>query len=62
MYTKTLLHHNIYLPLMTSWNEVVNSAIESGAVVSVQSEGRVSCYAEGKLILTFLGEKAPSER
>jgi hypothetical protein len=34
------------------WSEVVNSAIEAGAVVSVQSEGRVFCYSDGKLIAT----------
>jgi hypothetical protein len=41
---------------MISWDEVVNSAIESGAVVSVQSEGGVSCYAEGKLILRMFND------
>lgn len=33
--------------------EVANSAIEAGAIVSVQNEGRVFCYAEGKLIFTL---------
>jgi hypothetical protein len=38
---------------MVEWDEVVDSAIEAGAVVSVQSEGRVRCYAKGKLIFTL---------
>jgi hypothetical protein len=37
---------------MVSWDEVVNSAIEAGAVVSVQSEGRVFSYSDGKLVAT----------
>ncbi len=37
---------------MVEWDEVVDSAIEAGAVVSVQSERRVLCYAEGRLVMT----------
>jgi len=37
---------------MVEWDEVVDSAIEAGAVVSVQNrEGSLLCYAEGKLIM-----------
>jgi len=38
---------------MVTWEEVVNSAIEAGAVVSIQSGRRVLCYDEGKHIMTL---------
>jgi hypothetical protein len=37
-----------------TWNEVVDSAIDAGAIVSVKSEGRVLCYADGKHVLTLI--------
>jgi len=41
---------------MPDWSEVVNSAIEAGAVVSVQSERGVLCYADGMLLFTVLND------
>ena len=42
--------------MMVSWDEVVNSAIEAGAVVSIQNGRRVLCYAEGRHVMTVFND------